>query len=161
MRAAGQTLLSADLSTETTFDAPGLAAEGMLSLVAAPIGSGATAFGELVACSRRRDAFSENDLAFVESVANLLMAAVERERAVAESRREQALATRREEQLNDAQRLARMGSWDTDFATGTHTLSENLREMLALDSCISTDDVFLARVHPADRERMRVGHGRP
>ena len=78
MRAAGQTLLSSDLSTETTFDAPGLASEGMVSLVAAPIGSGDTAFGELVACSRRRDAFSENDLAFVESVANLLMAATVR-----------------------------------------------------------------------------------
>ena len=161
MRAAGQTLLSSDLSTETTFDAPGLASEGMLSLVAAPIGSGATAFGELVACSRRRDAFSQNDLAFVESVANLLMAAVERQRAVVESHREQALATRREEQLNDAQRLAQMGSWDSDFVTGTYTLSENLREMLALDSCISTDDIFLALVHPEDRERMQATMAAP
>ena len=161
MRAAGETLFSTDLSTETTFDAPGLEAEGMLSLVAAPIGSGATAFGELVACSRRRDAFSENDLAFVESVANLLMAAVERDRTVVESHREQALATGREEQLNDAQRLAQMGSWDVDFATGTHTLSENMRVMLALDSCISTDDVFLALVHPADRRRMQAAMAAP
>ena len=156
MRAAGQTLLSADLSAETTFEAPGLAAEGMLSLLAAPIGSGDTAFGELVACSRRRDAFSENDLAFVESVANLLMAAIERERAFAESRRERAFATQREEQLNDAQRLARMGSWDTDLATGTHTLSENLRVMLALDSCVGTSSIFFALLHPDDRELMRA-----
>ena len=156
MRAAGQTLLSSDLATETTFDAPGLAAEGMVSLVAAPIGSGDTAFGELVACSRRRNAFSENDLAFVESVANLLMAAIERERTVVESRKVHALATQREEQLNDAQRLSRMGSWDTDFATNTHTLSENLREMLAMDSCVCTDGTFIARIHPDDRERMKV-----
>ena len=156
MRAAGQTLLSADLSAETMFDAPGLAAEGMLSLLAAPIGSGDSAFGELVACSRRRDAFSENDLAFVESVANLLMAAIERERAFAESHRERAFATQREEQLNDAQRLARMGSWDTDLATGTHTLSENLRVMLALDSCVGTSSIFFALLHPEDREMMRA-----
>ena len=161
MRAASETLFSTDLSTETAFDAPGLKGEGMLSLVAAPIGSGATAFGELVACSRQRDAFSENDLAFVESVANLLMAAVERDRTVVESHREQALATRREEQLNDAQRLAQMGSWDVDFATGTHMLSENMRVMLALDSCISTDDVFLALVHPEDRERMQAAMAAP
>jgi len=62
----------------------------------------------------------------------------------------------REEQLNDAQRLAQMGSWDTDFATGTHTLSEHLREMLKLDSCTSTDDLFLAIVHPEDRALMQA-----
>jgi PAS domain S-box-containing protein len=153
MRAAGQTLLTTDLA-ETTSHAPGLAAEGMISLVATPVGAGATAFGELVACSRHPTAFSGDDLAFVESIANVLMAAVERERALAEAGREQALATHREEQLNDAQRLAHMGSWETDFASRVHTLSENLREMLAMDTCVCADDAFLARVHPADRERM-------
>ena len=89
----------------------------------------ATAFGELVACSRRRGAFSEDDLAFVESIANVLMATVERERAVAERHEEQALATHREEQLNDAQRLAQIGSWDTDFATRhAHALGEPARD---------------------------------
>ncbi len=156
MRAVGKTLLTGDLPSETRFEAPGLQAEGMVSLVAAPIGSGPGAFGELVACSRGRDAFSENDLAFVESVANLLMAAVERERAVVESGKKKALATLREEQLNDAQRLARMGSWDTDLSTGTHTLSEHLREMLALDSCTCTNEDVRSLLHPEDRERMEA-----
>ena len=40
MRAAGQTLLTTALG-ETTARAPGLAAEGMVSLVAAPVGAGA------------------------------------------------------------------------------------------------------------------------
>ena len=52
---------------------------------------------------------------------------------ITERYEQQALATRREEQLNDAQRLAQMGSWETDFASGRHTLSESLREMLALE----------------------------
>jgi PAS domain S-box-containing protein len=82
LREAGETLLTPDLETETRFRAPGLAAEGFVSLVSAPIGKGETAFGEVVACSRGRGAFSEDDLAFVESVANVLMATVERERAV-------------------------------------------------------------------------------
>lgn len=155
MRAAGETLLTTELA-ETTARAPGLAAEGMISLVAAPVGAGANAFGELVACSRRRGAFSEDDLAFVESIANVLMATVERERAVTERDNEQARATHREEQLNDAQRLAQMGSWDTDFASATHTLSENLRVMLEMDSCVCSDDVFFERIHPADRKRMRA-----
>jgi PAS domain S-box-containing protein len=155
MRAAGQTLLTTELA-ETSSRAPGLAAEGMISLVAAPVGAGATAFGELVACSRRSGAFSADDLAFVESIANVLMATVERERAVTERDNEQALANHREEQLNDAQRLAQIGSWDTDFASSTHTLSENLRVMLEMDSCICADDTFFERIHPQDRTRMRA-----
>jgi PAS domain S-box-containing protein len=83
VRDSGETLLSHDLRTETHFRAPSLEAAGMRSLVAAPVGWGATAFGALVACSRRPDAFSEDDLGFVESTANILMAAVERGRAVA------------------------------------------------------------------------------
>lgn len=279
VRDAGETLLSPDLSAETHFRAPGLLAAGMISLVAAPIGSGATAFGELVACSRQRGAFSEDDLAFVESIANVLMSAMERERAVArmavaESRmsefwelshdllavftsegrflevsgswervlgwtpeeligrfgfdlvmpedrpegvahtaetvglgtesvlevvnrfqakdgtsrwllwsvqkgsdgtlytvakditgryEQQELSAQREEQLNDAQRLARMGSWEIDLASRRHTLSENLREMLALDSCDSSEDAFLSRVHPEDRKRMKavMANGQP
>ena len=267
----GETLLSSHLPSETHFRAPALEAFGILSLVAAPAGSGAAAFGALVACSRRRAAFSTDDLAFVESIAHVLMAAIERERAVVaaaaadslrsgfwelshdllaifssdgrflevssswqrvlgwapqeligrsglelvvpedrlatlasadlaviggdtvsevvnryrakdgSSRRllwsvhqdpdgllhavakditeryeQQALATRRTEQLNDAQRLARMGSWETDFASGLHTLSESLREMLACDSSLITDEGFLSRVHPEDRDRMRA-----
>ena len=155
MRAAGETLLTRGLA-ETTSRAPGLAGEGMISLVAAPVGAGASAFGELVACSRRSGAFSEDDLAFVESIANVLMATVERERAVTERDKEQALATHREEQLNDAQRLAQIGSWDTDFATHTHTLSENLRVMLEMKSTVCSDNTFFERTHPADRKRMRA-----
>ncbi|HMJ97287.1 MAG TPA: PAS domain S-box protein, partial [Thermoleophilaceae bacterium] len=76
----GTTLLSSHLPSETRFRAPALEAFGILSLVAAPTGSGAAAFGALVACSRRRAAFSTDDLAFVESIAHVLMAAIERER---------------------------------------------------------------------------------
>jgi PAS domain S-box-containing protein len=265
LREAGETLLTSDLETETSFRSPGLAAEGFVSLVSAPIGKGQTAFGEVVACSRRRAAFSEHDLAFVESVANVLMATVERERAVvraaeAESRMSQfwqlsndllavfsadghfleanpawertlgwapeeligrsafglvveedlaatvagagpalageepapevvsrvrakdgsarwllwsvhqapdgtlhavakdiserheqeELTARREAQLNDAQRMARLGSWEVDFASGRQTLSESLRELLALDG----DDPLMERVHPEDRARV-------
>ena len=78
----GETLLSSHLPSETHFRAPALEAFGILSLVAAPTGTGAAAFGSLVACSRRRAAFSTDDLAFVESIAHVLMAAIERERAV-------------------------------------------------------------------------------
>ena len=82
VRDSGETLLSHDLRSETHFQAPSLEAAGMRSLLAAPIGLGAVAFGSLVACSRRPAAFSADDLGFVESIANVLMAAVERDRAL-------------------------------------------------------------------------------
>jgi PAS domain S-box-containing protein len=267
----GETLLSSHLPSETRFRAPALEAYGILSLVSVPTGSGATAFGALVACSWRRGAFNEADVAFVSSIAHVLTAAIERERAVVaaavadsatsafwelshdllavfssdgrflqassswrrvlgwapeeligrpalelvvpedrpatsagadvamlggstvsevvnrfrakdgSSRRllwnvrqdpdgsvhavakditecyeQQSLAIRHTEQLNDAQRLAQMGSWETDFSSGLHTLSESLREMLVCDSSSITDEGFLSRVHPEDRDRMRT-----
>jgi PAS domain S-box-containing protein len=82
LRDAGQTLLSDDLRSDTHLGATTLAAAGMRSLVAAPVGSGVAAFGSLVACSRRPSVFAVDDEGFVESIANVLMGAVARDRAV-------------------------------------------------------------------------------
>ena len=265
----GETFLSHDLRSEARFQAPGLEAAGMRSLIAAPIGSGATGFGSVVACSRRRAAFARDDKGFVESIANVLMSAVGRARAVAraaeaetrmsqfwelsldplailssdgrfvdvsraweqilgwtpeeligrpaqeffvsedrpgagagevpfapgadalpevvnrfrakdgsfrwllwsvrqapdgslhavakditERHEDRELARRREEQLNDAQRLAGVGSWELDLSSGELHVSRHMREMLALDASLSTAQALLARVHPADRGRV-------
>jgi GAF domain-containing protein len=75
LRAIREPVLSHDLAAEPRFETPTLEAAGMLSLVAAPIGEGNDAFGTLLACSRRRGAFSEDDLGFLQSVAEMLMAA--------------------------------------------------------------------------------------
>jgi PAS domain S-box-containing protein len=82
LRDAGQTLLSDDLRSDTHLGASTLAAAGMCSLVAAPVGSGAAAFGSVVACSRRPSVFAVEDEGFVESIANVVMGAVARDRAV-------------------------------------------------------------------------------
>ena len=76
---------------------------------------------------------------------------------ITERHEQQALATRRDEQLNDAQRLAQMGSWETDFASGLHTLSESLREMLACDSSSITDEWSSS---PGCTRRTATGCGR-
>ena len=254
IRNAGRPLLSTDIRRDERFAGPTLRALGMVSIVAAPIGSATEGFGFVGAASRSEAAFSEEDLAFVQSVANAVSAAVERDRAmaraaVAESRiaafwelsldplavfapdgtflelndawertlgwtreellgtdwralvhpddldtaiaaseptryrakdgswrrflwsvhdapggdsyavakditemhRERELGRQREKQLNEAQRIALMGSWESDQATGELTVSESLRSMLALDSLtLSLADVF-ACVHPDDR----------
>ena len=70
---------------------------------------------------------------------------------ISERHEQHALRERREAQLNDAERLARVGSWEVDFASGRHTLSESLRELLALDD---RESGFIERVHPDDRARV-------
>jgi PAS domain S-box-containing protein len=78
---AGETLLSRDLRSDTQLGATGLEAAGMRSLVAAPVGSGDAAFGSLVACSHSPSVFAVDDEGFVESIANVLMTAVARDRS--------------------------------------------------------------------------------
>jgi len=72
LREMREPVLSHDLGAEPRFETPTLQAAGMLSLVAAPIGSGNDAFGTLLACSRRRGAFSEADLGLLQSVGDML-----------------------------------------------------------------------------------------
>ncbi|MCW2990735.1 MAG: hypothetical protein JWM73_1329 [Solirubrobacterales bacterium] len=89
IRATDSALLIADLPVHE-LEAPVLEAAGMRSLVAAPIASSAGRFGLLGAASRVRDAFSHDDLAFLQTIANVVADAVDRDRAarqVAEAER--------------------------------------------------------------------------
>jgi PAS domain S-box-containing protein len=266
IRNAGRPLLSADIRTDERFAGPTLRAVGMVSIVAAPIGIGTDGFGFVGAASRAEGAFSEDDLAFVQSVCNALSAAVDRERALAraaqaevrivnlwelsldplavfapdgtflevndawertlgwtreelvgkaaidfvhpddrdatmagadpttraagsvpevvnryrakdgswrrmlwsvrqapdgdlyavakditEMYRERELARQREEQLNVAQRIALMGSWETDLVSKRFTITESLRSLLAFDALSVSFGDFFDRIHPDDR----------
>jgi len=59
--------------------------------------------------------------------------------------------------LAAAQRLARIGSWQWDFATEQHTWSDQTFRLLGYspEDCVPSDQAFLARVHSADRERVQ------
>jgi hypothetical protein len=83
LRDAREPLLCRDLWAESRFQSPTLKAAGMVSMVAAPIGTGRDGFGCLVACSAAEAAFVEADLGFAQSLSNVLASAVERERAMA------------------------------------------------------------------------------
>ncbi|MCW2967489.1 MAG: multi-sensor signal transduction histidine kinase, partial [Solirubrobacteraceae bacterium] len=96
MRDAEHPLLVADLRV-SALRAPMLEAAGMVSMAVAAIGPPGSRYGLLGACSRTAAAFSTADLAFVQSLANVLAEAVERERSTDEARR-------REDRLNEAQR---------------------------------------------------------
>ncbi|MDZ7711928.1 MAG: PAS domain-containing protein [Rhodovibrio sp.] len=58
----------------------------------------------------------------------------------------------RERQLNEAQRIARVGDWRWDIATGRLTWSQEIFRIFGMDSSRDpTYTEFLAAVHPQDR----------
>jgi PAS domain S-box-containing protein len=67
------------------------------------------------------------------------------------------LAVRLQRQLDAAQQITHVGSWEWDLATGAVIWSDELFRIygLAPQSCEITLEGFLARVHPGDRERVQ------
>lgn len=65
------------------------------------------------------------------------------------------LARRLERQLESAQQITHMGSWEWDVATNVVTWSDELYRIYGLEPriCEITFESFLARVHPDDRAR--------
>jgi diguanylate cyclase (GGDEF)-like protein len=82
----GNAVVSEDLLTETRFEAPGLCSMGMRSGVSAIIEGHERPFGVLSAHSGRPHRFTTDDVNFLVAVANLLSAAVERNRKEEEAR---------------------------------------------------------------------------
>ncbi|QJW88524.1 PAS domain-containing protein [Spirosoma taeanense] len=66
-----------------------------------------------------------------------------------------------EERLTLAMEAASSGTWDFDLLTGKAQWSPNCKQLFGLppDAPITADDL-LARVHPADRERVRLANRR-
>jgi signal transduction histidine kinase len=78
----GEPVLVDDLSAETRFSVPeSLRARGVLSAIAVLIDPGGSPFGTLTALSGRRRMFSQHDVSFVQSVANVLATAIEQAEA--------------------------------------------------------------------------------
>jgi signal transduction histidine kinase len=67
------------------------------------------------------------------------------------------VAMRLQRQLDAAQQITHIGSWEWDLATGAVTWSDELYRIYGLvpRSCAITLEGFLARVHPDDRERVQ------
>ncbi|HYO56271.1 PAS domain S-box protein [Archangium sp.] len=73
-----------------------------------------------------------------------------------EERRHQDQLRRSEQRLREAQRLARLGSWEWDLHTHQVTWSDELYRIHGLQpqEVPLTHDSFLEKLHPEDRERV-------
>jgi PAS domain S-box-containing protein len=118
--------------------------------VAAPIGWGARPWGVLAVYSLVTRHWSDDEVHFVQSVANTMGLAVFRARVEAELRDNSA-------RLDLSLSAGGLGAWSWDLATDRVGLSTSALHMYGLtpDAFGGTGDEFLALVHPDDRVRLR------
>ncbi|CAN5799402.1 hypothetical protein BH24ACT3_BH24ACT3_16380 [soil metagenome] len=155
---AGYTLLAAgpvisdDLGAEPRFSSSALVDErGLRSGVSTVIRAGEDQWGVLMAHSRPPGAFRPDDVAFLQSVANIVGAVIAR-RAVEHELR----ASRRQVELTLA--AGGLGTFEWRIDTGVLSWSEGIAAALGVapGDFDGTFDTFLTMVHPEDRAGLRA-----
>ncbi|MDP9363167.1 MAG: PAS domain-containing protein, partial [Chloroflexota bacterium] len=124
--------------------------EGMVAFAGHPLLVEDRLIGVVALFARRP--LPEDALEAVASMADALAQGIERKRAEEAVRRSEA-------SLAEAQRLARLGSWELDLATGKAEWSaENYRLFgLAPGAIEPTREWLLAHLHPDDRQALEDG----
>ncbi|MBE9184788.1 PAS domain-containing protein [Microcoleus sp. LEGE 07076] len=123
----------------------------MVSGISAIVYGTDEAYGVLTSHATKANQFTQEDVSLLQSVANALGAALEREKTT------QALAKSRQ-RLDLALDAGNMGVWDLDVATGLTTWNHIEYEMLGLspdENQLSNVDLFYQYVHPEDVWRVQ------
>ncbi|MFG0329726.1 MAG: PAS domain S-box protein [Phycisphaerales bacterium] len=154
---AGYTLRSSapvivdDLRQETRFSGPQLLRDhGVISGISCIIPSeGRRPWGVLGAHSTSRRQFTNDDVSFLQAVANVLGSAIH-------SHQTRSALRESEERLTMAMKAGRMGAWEWDIRTNEIRWSSTLEEIHGLEpgSFGGTFADFQADMHPDDRDRV-------
>lgn len=151
---AGYTLQSnepvivSDLLRETRFHGPNLLLDhGVVSGLSVIIRGLERPYGILGAHTTHRRAFSQDDIHFLQSIANLLAAAIERIRAEDTIRED-------ELRLQMAMEAGRLGTWEWDVRSNTVIWSRSLEVVHGLEPGTfgGTFEAYFADIYPDDRE---------
>ena len=143
-------VVSDDLRAESRFEGgPGLRAHGVVSSMSTIIRLPGRPFGVLGAYSVELRPFSDDDIAFARSIANLLGASFAR-REVEEELRGRELEARL------AFAAGRMGSWRWDTAGDQVSWSPEMEAAYGIEpgTFAGTFEAFVEHVHPDDRDRI-------
>jgi sigma-B regulation protein RsbU (phosphoserine phosphatase) len=150
---AGYTLLSdqpvivEDLRTETRFrGSPLLHEHNVVSGMSVAILTSEGPYGVLGAHTERHRRFTNDEVHFLQAVANVLGTMIERQRADDALRESEA-------NLNRAQRIAHVGSWHLDVVHNLLTWSDEVFRIFGLPKGPSlTYEAFLEAVYPEDQD---------
>jgi hypothetical protein len=106
-------------------------------------------FGIITAHSPRRRTFTDHDVAFLESVASVVSAVLDR-------RETQQQLLDANERLRLAMDAGRMGTWEWRISANEVIWSESLERMHEMEpgSFAGTFEAFARDIHPDDRERV-------
>ena len=154
----GEPMISADVDRETRFRYPSfLLDHGVRAVVNVVIlgGRGEPPFGILQVDSREPRHFTEGDVAFLRSYANLLAAAVDRLRLIGDLRERETRLREGAERQRAALETGLIGFFEWDATAGTITADARFAGFCGLDAGALAAGVPLAalldRVHPDDR----------
>jgi len=148
----GEPMISPDIGQETRFTYPPFLTDNGVKAVANVIiigGQDRPPFGILQIDSRKPRKFTQIDIAFMRSYANLLAAAVDRLRVIGEVRNAEA-------RLRLALEAGELGSWDFDLVSGTATRTPRYDQIFGYPGPPSpwNYDTFRDHVLPTDREHV-------
>jgi len=138
-----------DLRTETRFSGPPLLRDhGVISGLSVIIGSIDQPWGVLGCHAKVHRDFSENDIHFIQMLANILSLDIERKKF-------SETLQNSERRLLDAQHIARLGYYVFDVKTDSWTCSKELDNIFGIDGNFKKDLAgWLLVVHPDDKEMM-------
>jgi PAS domain S-box-containing protein len=158
----GEAVVVGDLTAERRFTpSPRLLELGALSTASVPIGVHGRPFGVLAASSRRADDFSENDVNFLQGMANTLAAALERERGerelrVEHDRLEEALtqASESEARFRELADSAPVFIWTADPDGLVDFINRGWLDFTGREAHEELGDSWGVGVHPDDEEAV-------
>jgi len=157
-------MVSPDIAVETRFKYPPfLTDNGVKAMVNVVIigGKDKPPFGILQVDSRKPRQFTDQDIHFLRSYANLLAAAVDRLRVIGEVRQAQVLLYESETRLARAISAAGMSTWEWDTVNDTLRFSRGFEALYGREiGTLSSVAAVQRAVHPEDRPPMAVALNR-
>lgn len=130
---------------------------GYRSGIALPIkGNNSDVFAVLMIYSTEPDAFTPDEIRLIEGFAGDVAFGIMTLQAKGERRRVQNRLNKRDKQLNEAQHIAHIGSWELDINLNILEWSDEVYQILEIDPAESKPDfeLYLTIVHPNDREKV-------
>ena len=149
----GKRLEAVDADGRDSRRGPLLAPAHVRSWFSVPLRAGGHVIGLCTVESSREAAFGEADVDWAEAVTAHAAAAIENARLHDELRRHADELERRIAELDEAQRVAHVGSFEWDIVANSVSWSDELYRIYGLDpaSFEATFEAFVERIHPDDR----------